>query len=296
MIDVSLMYHLLRAIPANACLLLVGDVDQLPSVGPGTVLRDIIAARAVPVARLTEIFRQAENSGIVRAAHAVHQGLMPESATVDCPGDFYYIEAEDPETILARMLKAICERIPQRFGFDPLRDIQVLSPMQKAELGVRALNARLQEVLNPPSAGPQVERFGWTFRLGDKVLQTVNNYEKDVFNGDIGRIVSLNEEEQEATVDFDGREVLYEYEGLEELALAYALTIHKSQGSEYPAVVIALHPQHYMLLQRNLLYTAITRGKKLVVVVGNRRALKLAVARHDTAKRYTGLRWRLEGV
>jgi len=295
MIDVSLMNHLLRALPAEACLLLVGDVDQLPSVGPGCVLGDIIASKVVPVARLTEIFRQAEDSGIVRAAHQVHRGAMPQSAPPDRLGDFYFIDVEAPPTIVERMLTLIRERIPARFGFDPLNDVQVLTPMNRAELGVRTLNAQLQEMLNPPIDGPEIERFGWKFRLGDKVLQTVNNYDKDVFNGDIGRIVAIHKEEQEVLIDFDGREVEYDFEELEEIALAYAMTIHKSQGSEYPAVVIILHTQHYVMLQRNLLYTAITRGKKLVVVVGSRRALRLAVERHDTAKRFTGLRWRLEG-
>jgi exodeoxyribonuclease V alpha subunit len=300
MVDVVLMHQLLQAVPSGACLVLVGDVDQLPSVGPGTVLADIIASRAMPVVRLTEIFRQAEQSWIVRAAHAVNHGDMPESApssTTDAaagPGDFYFVEASTPETILERIITLVRERIPARFGLDLMRDIQVLTPMNRSELGARNLNAKLQEVLNPPRSAPEVQRYGWSFRVGDKMLQTVNDYKKEVFNGDIGRITAVNEVDQELTVDYDGRPVVYDFGELDELALAYALTIHKSQGSEYPAVVIPLHTQHYMMLQRNLLYTGITRGKKLVVLVGSRKALALAVQRQDTARRYSALCRRLQ--
>lgn len=294
MVDVSLMNQLLRAVPPEACVILVGDVDQLPSVGPGTVLADIIASRAVPVVRLTEIFRQAEASGIVRAAHRVLHGQLPESATADQPGDFYFIDCEQPPDIIDRLITLIRERIPNRFGLDAFRDVQVLTPMNRSELGVRNLNVRLQEVLNPFQDEPEVARFGWTFRRGDKVLQTQNDYKKEVFNGDIGRVAKIDVEEQELTVDYDGRPVLYDFGELDELALAYALTIHKSQGSEYPAVVIPLHTQHYMFLQRNLLYTAITRGKKLVVIVGSKKALALAVRRQDTQRRFTALCKRLQ--
>ncbi|MBM4067662.1 MAG: ATP-dependent RecD-like DNA helicase [Planctomycetes bacterium] len=293
MVDVSLMNQLLRAVPAAACVILVGDVDQLPSVGPGTVLADIIASKEVPVVRLTEIFRQAEESGIVRAAHCVLQGRLPESAAADAPGDFYFIDCEQPATIIDRVVTLIRERIPARFKHDSFRDIQVLTPMNRSELGVRNLNQRLQDVLNPFQDEPEVARFGWTFRRGDKVLQTQNNYKKEVFNGDIGRVARIDLEEQELTVDYDGRPVIYDFGELDELSLAYALTIHKSQGSEYPAVVIPLHTQHYMFLQRNLLYTAITRGKKLVVIVGSGKALDLAVRRQDTQRRYTALCQRL---
>jgi exodeoxyribonuclease V alpha subunit len=295
MVDISLMQHLVKAIPAHACLVLVGDVDQLPSVGPGTVLADIIASGVVPVVRLTEIFRQAQESGIVRAAHRVHEGELPESAPSDKIGDFYFLEVDDPARILERILQLLRERIPARFRLDPLRDVQVLTPMNRSELGVRNLNQRLQAELNPPSDGPEIARFGWTFRVGDKVLQTVNNYDKEVFNGDIGRIRKIDEEAQELRVDYDGAVVAYDFDELDELALAYALTIHKSQGSEYPAVVIPLHTQHYLLLQRNLLYTGITRGKQLVVLVGSRKALRMAVERQDTAQRCTGLALRLAG-
>jgi exodeoxyribonuclease V alpha subunit len=293
MVDVVLMNQLLRAVPATACVVLVGDVDQLPSVGPGTVLADLITSAAVPVARLTEIFRQAGHSGIVRAAHAVHEGALPESASADQPGDFYVIEAATPDTILERIITLVRERIPARFGLDPLRDVQVLTPMNRSELGARNLNARLQETLNPGATGGEVQRFGWTFRVGDKVMQTVNNYQKEVFNGDIGRILRIDADEQEVAVAVDGREVVYDFGELDELVLAFSTTIHKAQGAEYPAVVIPLHTQHFMMLQRNLLYTAITRGRKLVVIVGHPKALQMAVERQDTAQRCTGLRWRL---
>jgi exodeoxyribonuclease V alpha subunit len=293
MVDMVLMYQLLRAVPAHACVVLVGDVDQLPSVGPGLVLADLIDSKTVPVVRLTEIFRQAGQSWIVRAAHAIKHGELPESAPAG-KGDFYFIEANSPEAVLERILVMVRERIPARFGLDPLRDVQVLTPMNRSELGSQALNLRLQEVLNPAGSGPQVQRFGWTFRTGDKVMQTRNNYQKEVFNGDIGRITALDETEREVTVEFDGSSVDYDFGELDELSLSFAVTIHKAQGSEYPAVVIPLHTQHYMMLQRNLLYTAVTRGKKLVVLVGNRKALEMAVQRQDTNRRFSALRRRLQ--
>jgi exodeoxyribonuclease V alpha subunit len=293
MVDVTLMNQLLRAVPPWACLVLVGDVDQLPSVGPGTVLADIIASGAVPVVRLTEVFRQAGQSWIVRAAHRVQQGEMPESAPAG-KGDFYFIETSTPDAILERIITLVRDRIPARFGLDPWRDIQVLTPMNRSELGARNLNARLQEVLTPGRAEAEVQRFGWTFRQGDKVIQTVNNYQRDVFNGDLGRITHLDSVEQEVTVDFDGRPIVYGFGELDELALAHALTIHKAQGSEYPAVVMPLHTQHFLMLQRNLLYTGITRGKRLVVLVGLRKALATAVERQDTSRRCTALARRLK--
>jgi exodeoxyribonuclease V alpha subunit len=295
MVDVVLMNQLLRAVPPWACVVLVGDVDQLPSVGPGTVLADVIGSGVVPVVRLTEIFRQAGQSWIVRAAHRVNHGEEPEAGPPEGRGDFYIVEASTPEAILDRILTMVRERIPVRFGLDPLRDVQVLTPMNRSELGARNLNARLQEVLNPPP-GPEVQRYGWTFRVGDKVIQTENNYQKEVFNGDIGRVRAIDTEDQELMVDYDGKVVPYDFGELDELALAYALSVHKAQGSEYPAVIIPLHTQHYLMLQRNLLYTGITRGKRLVVLVGNRKALALAVRRQDTARRYTALRQRLRAV
>jgi exodeoxyribonuclease V alpha subunit len=204
------------------------------------------------------------------------------------------VEADSPDAILDTLITLVRERIPARFGLDPFRDIQVLTPMNRSALGARHLNARRQGVLNPPRQAAQIERFGWTYRVGDKVLQTVNNYQKEVFNGDIGRITAIDEVDQEVTVNYEGRAVTYDFGELDELALAYALTIHKAQGSEYPAVVIPLHTQHYMMLQRNLLYTGITRGKKLVVLVGSRKALSIAVQRHYTARRYSALGRRLQ--
>lgn len=293
MVDISLMDHLLRATPSTACLILVGDVDQLPSVGPGTVLRDLIGSGVLPVVRLTEIFRQASQSWIVRAAHAVQGGDLPVSAPPG-QGDFYFISAESPDGVIDTILKLIRERIPARYGLDPVRDVQVLTPMNRSVLGARNLNAKLQEMLNPSVGGASVERFGWIFRQGDKVLQTVNNYKKEVFNGDIGAIAKIDAVEQELTVDFDGRTAVYDFEELDELGLAYAMTIHKSQGSEYPAVILPVHTQHYIMLQRNLLYTGITRGRKLVVLVGTNKALALAVSRQDTSRRFTALRRRLQ--
>jgi exodeoxyribonuclease V alpha subunit len=293
MVDVVLMYQLLRVVPAHACVVLVGDVDQLPSVGPGLVLADLIESKTVPVVRLTEIFRQAGQSWIVRAAHAIKHGELPDSAPAG-KGDFYFIEANTPDAVLERIIVMVRERIPARFGLDPLRDVQVLTPMNRSELGSQALNLRLQEVLNPDKGGPQVQRFGWTFRTGDKVMQTRNNYQKEVFNGDIGRITAIDETEREVTVEFDGKQIVYDFGELDELNLSFAVTIHKAQGSEYPAVVIPLHTQHYLMLQRNLLYTAVTRGKKLVVLVGNRKALEMAVQRQDTSRRYSALRRRLQ--
>jgi exodeoxyribonuclease V alpha subunit len=288
------MYQLVRAIPKRACLVLVGDVDQLPSVGPGTVLADLINSRTVPVVRLTEIFRQAGQSWIVRAAHSIRAGELPEPAPAGGSGDFYFVEADVPATAVDRILTMVRERIPRRFGLDPRRDVQVLAPMRRGDLGAENLNLRLQEALNPPAGGPEVERFGTRFRVGDKVLQTQNNYTKEVFNGDIGLVASIDIANRELVIDFDGKPVFYDFGELDEITLAYALTIHKSQGSEYPAVVIPLHTQHFTMLQRNLLYTGVTRGRKLVVLVGNRRALEMAVGNQDTTRRCSMLRARLQ--
>jgi exodeoxyribonuclease V alpha subunit len=293
MVDVALMNSLLRAVPAHACVVLVGDVDQLPSVGPGTVLADLIASGVPGVVRLTQIFRQASQSWIVRAAHAIKEGELPESAPAGGTGDFYFIEVDSPGTIIERILTLVRERIPQCFGLDSVRDVQVLTPMNRSELGTQALNQRLQEALNPHEDGPQVERFGWSFRVGDKVMQTQNNYTREVFNGDVGRVSRIHEAERELVIDYDGREVVYDFGELDEVTLCWASTIHKGQGSEYPAVVIPLHTQHFKMLQRNLLYTAVTRGKRLVVLVGSRQALELAVRNVDTSRRYSLLEQRL---
>ncbi|MFC1636449.1 ATP-dependent RecD-like DNA helicase [Planctomycetota bacterium] len=296
MMDLLLAYQLIRAIPNHAALILVGDVDQLPSVGPGCVLRDIIESELIPVCRLTEVFRQAAQSAIITNAHKVNRGQIPvfPQGKVESPDetDFYFVHADEPEKAVSLVIDLTCKAIPDRFGFDRFDDIQVLSPMQRGLLGCRNLNAVLQENLNPE--GPSVQRYGWTFRIGDKVMQTVNDYEKDVFNGDIGRIESLDPVDQEIIIQFDGRRVTYEFNELDELILSYAVTVHKSQGTEYPVVVIPIHTQHYALLQRNLLYTAITRGRKLVVLVGTQKAVAIAVKRMDSRRRVTLLKERLK--
>ena len=293
MVDVPLMRALLRALPDEAALLLVGDVDQLPSVGPGQVLADIIASGAVPVVRLTEVFRQAAESRIITNAHRINQGVMPDLGRVE-GGDFHFVDAADPEEAVRKLLVAVGERIPKRFGFNAIRDIQVLCPMNRGGLGARSLNIELQKVLNPP-AEIRIERFGWTFCPGDKVMQVENDYDKDVYNGDLGIVSRIDMEEGELVADFDGRNVTYGFGELDELVLAYATTIHKSQGSEYPAVVIPLTTQHYPMLQRNLVYTGVTRGKRLVVLVGQRKALAIAVKGAQTRRRWSKLREWLAG-
>ncbi len=297
MVDIVLMNNLLKAIPEHAGLLIVGDVDQLPSVGPGAVLTDIIDSGAIPVVRLTEIFRQAASSRIIVNAHRINQGLMPlrneRTGAGDKLSDFYFVPAETPELVLDRLLEIVSSRIPKRFGLDPIRDIQVLTPMNRGSLGSRSLNIELKKRLNPGSGGPQVSKFGTTYSAGDKVIQTVNNYDKEVFNGDIGTISSIEIEESQILVDFEGKEVTYDLHELDELSLAYAASIHKAQGSEYGAVVIPLAMQHYMMLERNLLYTGVTRGKKLVVIIGQSRALGMAVGNKRSRRRVTGLAFRL---
>ena len=291
MVDVALMSQLLRAIPEKAAVLLVGDVDQLPSVGPGAVLADIIASERIPTVTLTEIFRQAATSQIIVNAHRINHGQMPLMRE-DGISDFYVIPADSPEEIQAKLLKVVTERIPQRFGRHPIREVQVLTPMHRGSLGARALNAVLQQALNP-EATPQVTRFGWTYAPGDKVLQTVNNYDKDVFNGDIGQVAQVDPEEGQVEIDVEGRIVPYDVGELDEVALAYAATVHKSQGSEYPVVVVPLATQHYPMLARNLLYTGVTRGKQLLVVIGQPRALAIAVRNVRVTQRLTNLAARL---
>ncbi len=292
MVDVPLMHALVRAVPPRAGLLLVGDVDQLPSVGPGQVLADVIGSGVARVVRLTEVFRQAAQSRIVVSAHRINRGELPELEGGDGPSDFYFVDVEDPDEAARRVLQIVKQRIPQRFGLDPVRDVQVLCPMNRGGLGARTLNAELQRLLNPPGA-IRLERFGWTFAPGDKVMQIENDYDKDVYNGDLGLIRSIDVEQGDLVVDFDGRLVTYEAGELDRLALAYATTIHKSQGSEYPAVVVPLTTQHYPMLQRNLVYTAITRGRRLVVVVGQRKALAMAVKGRPQRRRWSKLRERL---
>ncbi len=294
MIDVPLFSKLLRALPEKARLLLVGDVDQLPSVGPGAALDDILRSGAIPAVTLTEIFRQAAGSRIITNAHQMSAGTLPDLES-DPSSDFFFIEREDPETIHAAILDLVKTRIPKKLACDPVQDIQVLCPMNRGSLGARQMNAALQEQLNPVRPGePSAECFGWKFRIRDKVIQTRNNYDKDIFNGDIGRIVKLDESEREATISFDGREVSYSFNELDEVSLAYAITIHKSQGSEFPAVVIPLAMQHFLLLQRNLIYTGLTRGKRFVVLVGQKKALGTAVRNARASERYSRLCKRLE--
>jgi exodeoxyribonuclease V alpha subunit len=292
MIDNNLMHHLVKGVPAGATVILVGDVNQLPSVGPGSVLKDIIKSDVVPVVELNEIFRQAGASHIVFNAHKINSGLMPSlKTTKERLDDFYFIEQDDPEQVLNIIMELVCERIPRRFNFDPIDDIQVLSPMHKGTAGTDSLNARLQSALNPSKK--ELSRGGRTFRLKDKVMQVRNNYEKDVYNGDIGRITDIDPDRQEVTVTFDGIPVPYEYADLDEIILAYAISVHKSQGSEYRAVIIPILSQHYVLLQRNLIYTAVTRGKDLVVMVGSRKALAIGVKNNKILMRYTYLAERL---
>jgi exodeoxyribonuclease V alpha subunit len=292
MIDVVLMHQLLKALPREATLILVGDVNQLPSVGPGNVLKDIINSGAVPIVELNEIFRQAKESSIIVNAHRINAGAIPQlKSAEDKLDDFYFVELEDPLKVLEMIITLVKDRIPKRFGLNAVDDIQVLTPMHRGIIGTANMNIELQKALNPGEEG--VYRGGQNFRIDDKVMQIRNNYDKEVFNGDIGRIVRFDNEMQEVTVLIDNREVLYDYSELDELVMAYAVSVHKAQGSEYPAIVMPILTQHYILLQRNLIYTAVTRGKKLVVLVGTKKALAMAVKNNKTQKRFTLLRQRL---
>ena len=293
MMDTMLMYHLVKAAPVGATFILVGDVNQLPSVGPGNVLRDVIASGVVPVVELLEVFRQAAQSDIICNAHLINKGTLPElHQSGGQKTDFYFFRQDDPEAAADLVVDLVRDRIPRKFGFRS-EDIQVLSPMLRGAVGVNSLNRRLQDAVNPqPSSLVRGER---QFRLNDKVMQVRNNYDKDVFNGDTGTIIYLDAEEREVTVRFDDRNVNYLWEEMDELVPAYAISIHKSQGGEYPVVVIPLMMQHYMLLQRNLLYTAVTRGRKMVVLVGEWRALAMAVKNNHIRRRYTWLAHRLAG-
>ena len=291
MVDVRLMDSLVEALPETATLIIVGDTDQLPSVGPGNVLHDLINSGAIACSRLTEIFRQ-DNSGlIVRNAHRVNAGQVFEMPSSGAESDFYFIQQNDPGRALAFVLDFMTARIPRKFHLDPMTDVQVLSPMRRNALGTENLNMLLQQRLNPE--GPAVQRGATFFRKGDRVMQLRNNYDKDVFNGDVGFVADAYPNERKLVVTFDGRPVEYAAGDLDELALAYATTIHKSQGSEYPAVIVLLHNQHYMLLQRNLLYTAITRGKRLVLVIGSRWAAEKAIETNIVRSRRTSLGERL---
>ena len=292
MIDVPLANQLLKAIPSHAALILVGDIDQLPSVGPGQVLADFIDSQAVPVVRLSEVFRQAASSRIITAAHQINRGHLPTLPARGEVSDFYMIEVEEPEDIARTIVDLVNTRLPDKFGIDPVRDIQVLCPMNRGFSGARNLNLLLQEALNPP--GPHsIEKFGHRFSVGDKVMQIQNNYDREVYNGDIGVVAGLDLAEEEMMVEVVGKLVAYAFGELDELVLSYATTIHKSQGSEYPAVIIPVSTQHYTMLKRNLIYTGITRGKRLVVLVGQKKALAIAVKGQQVGRRWSKLKERL---
>jgi exodeoxyribonuclease V alpha subunit len=293
MLDLLLMHHLLKAVRPGTHLLFVGDIDQLPSVGAGDVLRDLIASGATPVTRLTTIFRQAAGSQIITNAHRINQGQMPLFSKGE--GDFYLFTGEDALDAADWLVDVVTTRIPQKFGLDPVHEIQVLSPTYRGAAGVTVLNERLQEKLNPP-APQKGERkmYGNIFRVGDKVMQTRNNYDKEVYNGDIGFVQRIDPVDQLLAVTFDGRFVVYEWSEADELTLAYAVSVHKAQGSEFPAVVMPIVTQHYIMLQRNLLYTAITRASKLCVLTGSRKAIGMAVRNNKVAQRFTALAWRLK--
>ncbi|KAK3268526.1 hypothetical protein CYMTET_22978, partial [Cymbomonas tetramitiformis] len=292
MLDVWLMSSVLDALPADSGLLLVGDKDQLPSVGPGQILGDIIGSGAIPVVELTEVFRQAKGSRIISNAHRVNSGMLPETAAKgDLDSDFFFWQVEDMDRVCDCVVELVCERIPNTFGHDPVNHIQVLCPRNGGSLGTRMLNHKLQHRLNPPSdSSSEVERAGYVFRTHDKVMVLVNDYDRQVYNGDFGWVANVNTEETNVVIEIDGRRHKYDFKELDEIALAYAITIHKSQGSEYPAVVLAMSMQAYTMLQRNLLYTGMTRGKELVVVVGEPRAVARAVKTQESIRRWTKLK------
>lgn len=293
MMDSLLFYYLLKAVPRGATLVLVGDIHQLPSVGPGNVLGDIIDSHAVPVVELNEIFRQSQESSIICNAHLINRGLMPlVEQNPRALSDFYFLPREDPDEAATTIVDLISSSIPAKFGLNPFNDVQLLTPMHKGAVGAELMNRRLQEALNPQ--GREVRKGDRIFRQNDKVMQIRNNYDKDIFNGDIGRIVFIDPHDRKISVRFDDVVKPYEFDELDELVPAYAISIHKSQGSEYPAVVIPIMMQHYILLQRNLIYTAVTRGKSLVVLVGERKALQIAIENNKTARRYTWLADRLQ--
>ena len=292
MIDVPLANQLLKAVATHTAVILVGDIDQLPSVGPGQFLGDLIESGVVPVVRLTEVFRQAASSRIVRCAHQINRGIYPSLPEKGEDSDFYFVAAEEPEAIAQTVVDLVQVRLPKKFDVDPVRDIQVLCPMNRGITGARGINQSLQAVLNPPGEH-SIDRFGYRFSVGDKVMQIENNYDRDVYNGDIGFVTGIDRDEEELAVEFDGRVVSYPFGELDELVLCYATTIHKSQGSEYPVVVIPISTQHYMMLRRNLIYTGITRGKTLVVLVGQKKALAMAVKGKQVEQRWSKLKERL---
>lgn len=293
MIDTYLMYSLLKAIPDTARVIFVGDIHQLPSVGPGNVLKDIIASKCIPVTLLNEIFRQAAGSCIITNAHRINNGNFPDISNHP-DSDFFFLNVEKPEDVLRNILALVSQRLPAKYGMDPFRDIQVLAPMRRGIIGIDNLNVVLQEQLNP--RGTPLSWAGRRFLPGDKVMQIRNNYTKEVYNGDIGRITAIDTTEQEVIVNIDDRDVVYGFSDLDELVLAYAVSIHKYQGSECPCVIIPIHTTHYKLLHRNLLYTGVTRGKRLVVLVGTKQAVSLAIHNDEVKKRYTGLQQGLTGA
>jgi exodeoxyribonuclease V alpha subunit len=298
MLDILLFYHLLKAVSPEAHLLLVGDADQLPAVGPGNVLRDLINSETIPTVRLTDLFRQARGSQIVVAAHAINSGQIPEIDNAP-DSDLFFVRASDDAMVVEAIKKLLRERIPKRFGLDPIEDVQVISPMHDGPAGVVALNAEIQALLNGPRRGlMEMQRGARSFRLGDKVMQIRNNYDKDVYNGDVGRVIGIRPEEQSLVAAFPTGtgtiEVEYGGSELEELVLAYATSVHKAQGSEYPCIVMPLLTRHFILLQRNLLYTAITRARQLCVLVGSPRALALAVSTDHRERRNSQLARRLK--
>ncbi len=293
MIDIRLMYSLTRAIPLSATFIMVGDIHQLPSVGPGNVLRDIIDSGMFEVVELNEIFRQSRESKIITNAHRINSGNLPDTRRPPQGvfSDFYFISEEEPEKVVSIISEIVKNRLPKRFGYNPVEDIQVLTPMHRGVIGVANLNAELQNLLNPGGQGIAIGSR--LIKINDKVMQLENNYDKEVYNGDIGRVRAINREEREVRIVFDDRLVTYDFTEMDELALAYAVSIHKSQGSEYPVVIIPVMTQHFILLQRNLIYTAVTRGKKMVILVGTKKALAIAVKNNKTLQRYSRLRERL---
>jgi len=292
MLDCGLCLSLLRALPLTCRLVFVGDENQLPSVGAGNVLGDMLESGVIPAVRLTQIYRQARESMIVVNAHRINEGEFPQgSPHVPPKADFFWVEKEDLLELQALILRMVCERIPEAYGMDPMTEVQVLTPMHKGEVGTMVLNRLLQERLNPE--GEELLRGQRAFRVGDRILQLRNNYDKDVFNGDLGRIVGFDREDETLTAEFDGREVEYGFDELDELGLAYAISVHKSQGSEYPAVVMPVVTQHYMLLQRNLIYTGLTRARKLAVLLGSRRAMHMGLGNERGRLRHTSLAVRL---
>jgi exodeoxyribonuclease V alpha subunit len=293
MIDTLLMNHLLKAIPRSARVIFVGDINQLPSVGPGNVLLDMIQSLQIPVVTLTEIFRQAQGSQIIVNAHKINQGQFPDIHN-SADSDFFFVEAEEPEDVLQHIVKLVAQRLPAKYGYNAINEIQVLSPMKRGVVGTENLNVVLQDHLNPQTES--IFKAGRKYQIKDKVMQLRNNYQKEVFNGDVGQIAAIDQDDQTVLVNFEGREILYEFSELDELVLAYAVSIHKYQGSECPCVVIPVHTTHFKLLHRNLLYTGVTRGKKLVVIVGTKKAISLAVRNDEIKQRHTGLKQALLGT